>query len=170
MCCFYWLSVEGHAVMKDSFLHNPCADGSTVLKNIGSCHLLQQSSLNGRMGGVKQLQLSGKLLAIFCDAYYSAVVLGSSMCWPDWRDGMLILILSSFAQFFFFCLQHVCNCLGHINIFLFICVFFLSDLFIHLEQYLCIVLTSLLLYISLSILSELASYVQNWIVTSFWNK
>ena len=66
--------------MKDYFLHTPCADGSAGLGNIGPCHLLQQSSLNGRMGGVKQLQLSGKLLDIFCDAYYSAVVLGSSMC------------------------------------------------------------------------------------------
>ena len=34
----------------------------------------------------------------------------------------------------------------------------------------CIVLTSLLLYMPLSILSELASHVQEWIVTSFWDQ
>ena len=54
-----WRAVVGGAAMNDYLLHNPCADGSTVLGNIGPCHLLQQSSLNGMMGGVWQLQLSG---------------------------------------------------------------------------------------------------------------
>ena len=42
----------------------------------------------------------GIVLGHFCDADCSAAVLGGSVYWPDWRDGILLLILSSFAQLF----------------------------------------------------------------------